>query len=531
MPRTAKRSILSFHCFLIIMALWVGTPATGWARTHYHWVQLVAGQHKNGHWLPGVSVRAVVDQKDACPSLFAKPEMKKNDALFALTERPKRGAVARGDQFADIKMCEHTLPPDDKLLEKFTTAYLPGDNKAIPVRLPDLSGGGVPFSQLITSGCTGCRDAKEQYCSATAPADDKKTKHSALPWLYGDLMARAANEAGEDLPPLWIHLGDMRYSGQKEGVEDSWKQSKHKLGWKEELFEPTANLLTKSFVVMLRGNHEGCFVKGNDWDRSNWQDRGEAWFYFFGTGDQRCETVATQWHDVVPPFAMDALVHGSSATKPAKTARRVRLILLDTVRTGDGRDKSPDDTKKLYKHMFDTVAREFVHELPADQPAWLFEHIPAYELDTKKGEVDHNVVTKALHDSRLQADLAKVAMVNSAHLHQFSLIRTNAKPTQITVGDGGVALSGHPGSSCEVAGKEDLLGMQSIHFGYLHARLTVENTEVKARYEIPLFRPEPGTLQEARRIVCTGDSKNPLRPVCQKVPSQPACQHDKGEKD
>ncbi|MBF0584422.1 MAG: hypothetical protein HQL80_09335, partial [Magnetococcales bacterium] len=117
---------------LVLVAVWlcvglataVGQPAQGWAKTHYHWVQLVEGKQVAGQWLPGVSVRAIVDDQDGCPPLYATPEMKKEQLLFTLTERPKQGSVATGKGFAEIKVCEHLLQPEDPLLQKFTTGYL-----------------------------------------------------------------------------------------------------------------------------------------------------------------------------------------------------------------------------------------------------------------------------------------------------------------------------------------------------------------------------------------------------------------------
>ncbi|MEO5340801.1 MAG: metallophosphoesterase [Magnetococcus sp. MYC-9] len=506
---------------IIGLLLGLGVPAEGWAKTHYHWVQLIEGKKQGELFLPRVSVRAIVDQTESCPTLYATADTKKGKELFTLKERPKQGEVAKGNRFATIKVCEHVLQPDDKLLQGFTTGYLADDKQAVPVLLPDLSRGGVPLSQLITSGCTGCRDGKAQYCSEQAAREAKKA--SSFPWLYKELNDQAATDAGEGVPPLWVHLGDMRYSGQKENVADSWEKAEGKLGWKEEVFEPAARLMAKSLVVMLRGNHEGCFVKGNDWDKSGWKGRGEGWFYFFGAGDLACHAVASKLNDALPPFAVDGVLYGGTVSKPVVTQKQVRLVMMDFVRTGDGRDKQPDETKALFKKQFSGVAKEFAKPLPADKPLWIFVHEPVYELDTRKSELDETTVTKALQGSDLRDHLSKVAAVVSAHKHQFNLIRAKAQPTQITVGNGGVALSGRSGITCEVEGKGDLLGLQSVQFGYLHARFVPEGEQVQARYEMPLFKPEWGGLKAERRVTCTGDGKHPWRLLCPKTANQPTC--------
>ena len=503
-------------CWFIGMAIGMGLglPTPGWARMQYHWVQLIENRQENGRFLPAVSVRAIVDPQDRCPSLYATTGLNLGAVLFPLHERPQQGSVANGGRFAAIKLCEQTLSPDDKQLQTFTVGYLPDNGHALPVVLPDLSRGGVPLSQLITSGCTGCRDNKAQYCAANPEQSPKKSKADALPWLFADLSRQAARELGADIPPLWIHLGDVRYAGQKKDIADAWQTTEGKLGWEEEFFAPARPLLEKSFAVLLRGNHEGCFVAGNTWNHADWQDRGEAWLYFFGAEGEQCDAVATRMNDLIPPFAWDAVVYGGSVAQPLPTPQRVRLILMDTVRTGDRRDQQPEVTKKLYQEQFDQMARDFVQPLPADQSAWIFSHIPFYEWHLKKSKQADSVVTEALRASRLHDYLAKIALVTSAHDHQFNLIQAPAQPTQMIVGNGGVALSGRPGTRCEMNGEAGLTGMQAIHFGYLHVRFMVDNTHIQAQYAMPLFKPEPGPLQEALRVTCTGEGKNLFRPIC-----------------
>ncbi|MBF0462775.1 MAG: hypothetical protein HQL87_15470, partial [Magnetococcales bacterium] len=222
-------------------------------------------------------------------------------------------------------------------------------------------------------------------------------------------------------------------------------------------------------------------------------------------------------------FAWDAVVYGGSVAQPVPTPQRVRLILMDTVRTGDRRDQQPEVTKKLYQEQFDQMARDFVQPLPADQPAWIFSHMPFYGLHLKRSKRADSVMTEALRASRLQEHLAKIALVTSAHDHQFNLIQAPAQPTQVIVGNGGVALSGQPGTRCELSGAADLSGMQAIHFGYLHVRFTVDSTHVQAQYAMPLFRPEPGPLQEALRVTCTGEDRHLFQPVCPKGPKLSTC--------
>ncbi|WP_130472572.1 metallophosphoesterase [Candidatus Magnetaquicoccus inordinatus] len=510
-------------CWLFLTLLFtLLLPTETWAEIHYHWVQLQAGKQKNNFWLPDLSIRAIVDAQDPCPALYDGPKRDKAKRLYTLEERAKRGEVASTPFFKEIKLCERTISADDALLQQWGVGYLAGDKKSSPIQLPDLRQGAMPLSQLITSGCTGCRDNKEQFCATTPPAGSKN-RATALPWLLTALNQQAFSAPDNSLPPLWVHLGDMRYSGQKEGVIDSWSSSNGKLGWKEEFFAPYATLLAQSWSVILRGNHEGCFVKNNDWDNSGWNNRGEGWLYFFGSGNQECQDIAGKEHDLLAPIAFDAQVYGGSSSQPQASKQKVRLLFLDLVRTGDGRDKNPQQTQELYRLQYNHIAKQWLTPLSAEQPAWIFQHIPAYET-TKKGELDKSVFYKALQSSDLQAELPKVALLLSAHLHQFAWVQPSAKqPLQIIVGNGGVALSGAPGSRCAWNNKAGQSAGQSIHFGFLNIQFNVSGQETTAQYRIPLFRPAPGTLQQEWQMICTGDKNAPLRPHCQAPTTLPPC--------
>ena len=532
---------------LIGMMVWMGMPVEGWSAIQYHWVQMIGGQTRpGGAVLPVVSVRLVVDNSDACQNIQAYKDVKMTDKLpLSFAERPKRGAV-QSSGFAEIKVCEYVVvPPNDTLLQGFHTLYLTNGagGKPVAVLLPDLSHGGLPVSQLITAGCSGCRDDATQYCADKAPKGEKKSgksdksdkkekkaDSSGLPWLYGEMNSRAVQEAGKggDLPPLWIHLGDMRYSGQTAGVADAWSQSKdssgeEKLGWKEEFFDPTAPLMQKGFSVVLRGNHEFCFV-GKDKNKK-WQDRGEGWFYFFGTGTDDCATALAQ-QGALSPFAFDAVVYGGSMAKPEPTAQSVRLVMMDTVIREDVQGSEQTETTALYKQRYDTVAATYFASV--NKPGWIFEHIPAYELGKKQ---DTDLVTTALKSSNLGSRFAQIPLVVSAHVHNFNLIQTTpptaTQPTQITVGNGGVALTAPGksamGESCEFK-QAGLLELQSVNFGYLQVQFAVKGGKVKAIYETPLFAPTPSPLKpdKAVQVVCKGHADQPFQPVCT-VNKQPAC--------
>ncbi|MBF0184146.1 MAG: metallophosphoesterase [Magnetococcales bacterium] len=508
------------HLALLVGLLTI-LPGEGMAAMQYHWVQLMAGKAVGERWLPDVSIRAIVDQKENCPALYDGQHIKKAKVLLTLQERVKQGQLASNPLFAEIKLCEKTIAADDNLLQQWSVGYLANDKNPTAIRLPNLQGGALPLSQLITSGCTGCRDNKDQYCATTPPASGKSSA-KAQPWQLAALMAQAA-PASEQLPPLWVHLGDMRYSGQKDGVADSWSHNKGKLGWKEEFFTPYATLLAQSWSVILRGNHEGCFVPGNSWDNSGWQNRGEGWLYFFGSGTTTCQSLAGQQQDMLPPIAFDALAYGGSFAQPVASQQAIRLILLDRVRTGDGRDKDPGTTQALYTAQNRQVAQQWLHTLNRNHPAWLLQHIPSYELN-KKGKIESSLFSKALQDALSPAELQQVALLVSAHLHHYELAKEDDKhPLQVTVGNGGVALSGSLDKRCQWSNSGDKSALQAVQFGFLSVRFTVEGGSVNASYQMPLFRAAPGSLQADSPMVCPGKKEAPAVPDCGKASPLPAC--------
>jgi hypothetical protein len=327
------------------------------------------------------------------------------------------------------------------------------------------------------------------------------------------------------------YLGDIRYAGQKD-VDDSWTSPSVEgpgtaLGWREEVFEPTKTLMERSLWVPLRGNHEGCYVEGNDWSDTGWHDRGSAWLYFFGDGDRTCADVAGPLHDVLPPFAMDATIVGGSIANPVTSGEKVRMVFLDTVRTGDDRDKDKKATEKYYRRNFDTVAMSFVEPLRDDRPIWLLSHIPIYSM---KKKLEPTIVLEALGGSKLDRHLDRIALAAAAHVHRFNLVNPGmgnpaTGPVQFVAGNGGVALSGSdedlvckrdevkwtPAGGDER--EEEWTGVRTSNFGYMLASFAVNTGEVTADYRAPMF-DSAGAPDPTLDVACSGDGSDWSRLSC-----------------
>ncbi len=510
-------SSLGRWCLLsgALLALWIAPPAG--AAVQYRWVQLVEGETLNGILQPRVLVRAIVDHKDSCPTLF-----RANGQMAArMMERQRDRALKN---FDEIKLCQAAFDASSPLVQSFMPLFFDAKAKQEAGILPDLTQG-VPVSNVVAFGCTGCRGEEDAQ-----PKCDTNSE-----WFFERINADATARTQDRIPPLVAYMGDMRYAGQEE-VDDSWASSTRPspntlLGWREEVFEPTKALMERSLWVVMRGNHEGCYVEGNDWSNaSDWRDRGSAWLYFFGDGDLMCSDVADSMHDVLPPFAMDATIYGGSAANPVASGETVRLVFLDTVRTGDDRDNETDDTRKYYRQNFNAVAQRFVAPLTDARPIWLLGHMPPYGM---KAEFEPNVVTEALGGSKLADHLPRVRLAAAAHIHRFNLVNAGmgnpaaAGPVQFVAGNSGVALSGSDVEEL-VCDRDDVewtpddgeeqeekwVGVRTSTLGYMIASFSVNaDNRVTADYRAPMFDSK-GDPDRSLDVACSGDRSDWSRLSC-----------------
>ena len=143
------------------------------------------------------------------------------------------------------------------------------------------------------------------------------------------------------------------------------------------------------------------------------------------------------------PFVFDARAYQGTLEDAKWGDQKIRMVVLDTVRTGDARDAHAKQSKKKYAQVFDRVEKEFAH---GDQPLWILSHIPIYSLNGTNFKT--TVMLDALNDSKLSKQLSKLKMTLAAHRHEALLINPGAGnpatngPVQYAAGHGGVTLSG-----------------------------------------------------------------------------------------
>jgi len=418
--------------FLLGGALTLPAVIAGDSAPHYSWIQLVP----DGSFGVRASVRSIVPSGTDCPSIT----IGRRTISLTATRRPR---PANG--FQAIRLCELVL--DAESTSRFSRASLTGDPAGVIV--PDLSRG-VPLSGVIGFGCTGCRGK---------PPQQECTKRDwAFPWI----VEHAATSTGE-LPPLVVHLGDVRYADQKT-LPDFWSAGDvdgARAGWKEEFFDAAGPLLAKGIWIHIRGNHEACLLadRHEEWwlakKAEKYWDRGSAWLYFFGHGETAgCESVFDSG-DVIEPFAFEARPYHGEPGSGRWGEQAITIVALDTVRTGDDRDLRPLESREKYTEALDRIADEFLPR--STSPVWILSHIPIYSLNG--GEFKSTVMLDALNESKLLPELSRVALVLSGHRHEALRVHPDVGnpavqgPVQYSAGNAGVELSGSSGTqlACDLA--------------------------------------------------------------------------------
>jgi len=390
---------------------------------HHSWIQLVP----DGSFGARASVRSIVPSGTDCPSIT----IGRRTIPLTATRRPRPESG-----FDAIRLCEVVL--DTESTSRFSRATLTGDPVGLIV--PDLSRG-VPLSRVIGFGCTGCR--------GKPPQQECTTRDWAFPWIVEDAAASAG-----DLPPLVVHLGDLRYADRKT-LPDFWSAAEVEgatAGWKEEFFDAAAPLLAKGLWLHTRGNHEACLLAGK---AEKYRDRGSAWLYFFGHGETTsCESVFDSG-DVIEPFAFEARPYHGELNSGRWGEQAITIVVLDTVRTGDDRDRRALESREKYTEVLDRVADSFLPR--STSPVWILSHIPIYSLN--RTEFKSTVMLDALNESKLREQWSRVALVLSGHRHEALLVHHDVGnpavrgPVQYSAGNAGVELSGDSGTqlACDMA--------------------------------------------------------------------------------
>lgn len=591
--------VLIAICFCLMS---IGLLPSAEAGIIHHWIQLVPGkQDADLLRRPDAMVRAIVEEDDACPILesnkYALSLVKVGSSKHPGHDRPK----PEGEGFDKINLCELRLPATHVLVHDFTEVTLNIEacirSKKqvckVPLTLPNLALG-APLSKMVLFGCTGCRskasdgkpkkdgknkdngedDKQDDFCkisSCSSPAckqnenqgqqnnDEDGQVCDTQHWPFSEINTWAEQETRDGIAPIVVHLGDMRYSAQKkakdlwkiENPSKNWEVDETPMGWEEEFFDPVAPLMKHGYWIMLRGNHEACLsekFRDGSWmvkkknPKKDMKDRGVAWFYFFSHDEKiSCDTVGKK--DMDNAYAIDAKIYD----KERMTDKEVRLVVMDTVRTGDDRDRQCLDSKVLYEKQFDEVNRFVVQSTEGPQkPVWLLSHMPFYNV--KGGKFRDTVLLDALLGSDLESSLDKIAISFASHRHLFQFYSMKLdglidKPlAQYVIGNSGIGLSemneatepvcqSRPFCWSPVGGgaakQPDAFVLQQRKFGYL---LVDFNRHGEARF-MPRFiaGPDQESSQAADLATCYATANGLVCPAFNTSATLPTCPAGAGE--
>ncbi|MBF0611611.1 MAG: hypothetical protein G8345_11055 [Magnetococcales bacterium] len=558
-------------------------------------------------------VRAIVTSTDSCPELrgsgvamqlYETLREKPNDVSFykiKLCELRIPSSNFLVHQFTPVKITINSCITNSN-----------NGTCSVSTTLPNLSFG-IPLTKMVFFGCSGCRSEKEEIAeikdkdkekdkdkdknkdkekdkneakNKNKSEDENDHEHCKLPkhpkckinedlvinpspfpevegqycsaekWPFSTVIADAKQVSSGKIPPVVVHLGDVRYSQQKEAEDswsvdnpgdESWRYNETPIGWKEEFFDPTSPLLQEGYWLMLRGNHEACLSPElNNGDKlKGWyhkdkkdkddkgkikavidlKDRGKGWFYFFSNSESKdCNSITKGFFDksyekdlpygkdIDFPYALDATVYHDNAALAGET---YRLLIMDTVRTGDDRDQLCHETKSLYQQQFSLMEKAYRNPTKIDSSRiLLLSHMPLYV--TKKGKLEDTILLDALYDSNLFPSLDRGLMAIASHRHQFQLHQSlpddHNKISHYVIGNSGIALSPLKEFNVQnlsfcwspVVADEtktlDALVMQESKFGYLMAEFNI--------YGQAIFRPRfvqninSNTLEAADRATC-----------------------------
>ncbi len=455
----------------------------------YGWTQLGPADASGEKTEAQVLARVIVSgDAESCPALSLD-----GGETLEMTERtrPESG-------FDAIKVCEATLAN-----AAGGTASFDG----LSVSIPNL-GNGVPLQQFFVFGDTGCRNNKKQ-----GPCSDAKV------WPFKALIDNAVARIKADTVPTVLHVGDFRYANK--GEPDSWTAPEENGeawgGWKQEFFDPAKALLERGTWIPVRGNHDAC------------SEHGLGWLYFFGHTKEGCKTLDDPNNpmlNVLPAYGLDGMLGNGT----------VRIVVLDTIKRGDGSDGNANKIVKRYKKQLNNVRKRYVKGAGDDTMVWLISHVPLFSLNGT--EFKAHQMLDALNRSKLRKkkSMKKVPLMISGHRHEFELVNAeagnpgSARPIQYVVGNSGVLLSGKANLQllCDAAKvhwtptgedgetTENWIVMRRPTFGYLEGNATGEDFGIG--FDMHFYNPANEDWWEDATVSCHSDQANAGRFVCPWLP-------------
>ena len=382
-------------------------------------------------------VRIIMPPAQDCPSVD----------LGGGAPLPTQAFAAVNGSFA-YPTCALRLPPEFEGTFKILT------NPRIELKTTPRS-----VRRIAVVGDTGCR-IKNSYGRLTY--QDCKNP-AEWPW------AQVARSITQWKPELTIHTGDLIY---REAQCPAGAQDCHNLvygdrwdTWKEDFFDPAAELIRRSPMLFIRGNHEACNRAGSGWRR------------FFGPASDLVS------NPLGPPS------DGCSEQSPGFWVNRppFAAMVLDSARVDENRVQKRDFLQ--VKGVLQAFSSAPV------QDAFLFSHRPFWAVEWNSYAGKSIPLTLSLQKAAQGELPPSVGAVVSGHLHLWATYNfRDGGPPQMIVGNGGAELDHFPenlrrdGGSTGMRTATEVNGLDQFGF------VTMEYAN-----ELP-FAHQPGWIILARNV-------------------------------
>jgi predicted phosphodiesterase len=291
-----------------------------------------------------------------------------------------------------------------------TSATIDGDKLKLPPK---------KVKRFVVIGDTGCeysffnKKYRKQQC------DEKN-------WPFKNI----ANKVAQLNPDFVIHIGDYMYRDKYTNPEDAIKNKQMQWSFfKDDFFDPAKNLLKKSPMIFIRGNHESCKYGG------------DGWFAFL---EPRKFSECLDYTDSYNVHINDLqfTIFDSSASARGAEYSAVQL------------KKYSDDFAKLYNSLYSK------HWLLIHQPV-----IPLKQLSDEEKFVEklHALVVK---DAFKDEYSSKLPVSIAGHYHVMAYLeREKNHFTQLIVGNGGTMIHQAKKDKYNLVIDEDRVTV-NVRYGY-----------------------------------------------------------------
>lgn len=460
--------------------------------------------------------RVIVEGGAACP-----------DLLDAAGGPPIALSKRRNPHGFSVDVCEAEVPFGRSLAVAGSRLTLPAVRNQV--------------SRVAVFGDTGCKpgENKQGDCSLSDPYWPFHTLAAAAAAREPDLVIHVGDynyrgtpagfhrEVGGEEKKLWYYdAGDGAAPSEKCGVPGPYysqnstgnRDRDHWDAWRQDFFEPAAELLAAAPWVFARGNHELC------------SHAGPGWFYFL---DASSDLPAGGGSQLGCP-AQD----GEGPAPPHLTLVPPRVIALGDLGLAVIDSSNACDDLANFTTDYATQLTEVASKL-SSSPAWLVGHrppwgvvgdadAPPFDCDGQPGSgpaPEYAALNRTLQcalgetagpgaagTSVAAALLPKLDLILAGHMHRYQSLTFAVaadRPPSLIIGNSGVQEDAGPphGAFQAVVDGEEASGQSVEQFGYLELARNAAGTWTGA-----IITPDPAAW--APTVPACDPAAAPPPPLC-----------------